>query len=98
MKTKIAEEKSLKVKHEKKPAKKLFPNSNLFKQWTVELSEDDQRKAEDLFQKYGYNAFLSDQLPLDRELPDTRDHRCVSAVYGCALKFNICLDAFLLFL
>uniref|UniRef100_A0A673NJ84 Probable polypeptide N-acetylgalactosaminyltransferase 8 n=1 Tax=Sinocyclocheilus rhinocerous TaxID=307959 RepID=A0A673NJ84_9TELE len=65
----------------KKPAKKLFPNSYFFKQWTVELSEDDQRKAEDLFQKYGYNAFLSDQLPLDRELPDTRDHRCIGREY-----------------
>jgi len=71
----IAEEKGLKVRNEKKPAKKLFPNSYLFKEWTVELSEADQRKAEDLFQKYGYNAFLSDQLPLDRELPDTRDQR-----------------------
>ncbi|XP_016120810.1 probable polypeptide N-acetylgalactosaminyltransferase 8 [Sinocyclocheilus grahami] len=74
------EERSPKVIHEK-PAKKLFPNSYLFKQWTVELSEDDQRKAEDLFQKYGYNAFLSDQLPLDRELLDTRDHRCISREY-----------------
>uniref|UniRef100_A0A8C2GCR2 Polypeptide N-acetylgalactosaminyltransferase n=1 Tax=Cyprinus carpio TaxID=7962 RepID=A0A8C2GCR2_CYPCA len=60
---------------------KLFPNSYLFKEWTVELSEDDQRKAEELFQKYGYNAFLSDQLPLDRELPDTRDHRCIGREY-----------------
>ncbi|XP_058628388.1 probable polypeptide N-acetylgalactosaminyltransferase 8 [Onychostoma macrolepis] len=75
------EEKSLIEKNEKKPAKKLFPNSYLFKQWTVELSEDDQRKAEDLFQKYGYNAFLSDQLPLDRELPETRDHRCIGREY-----------------
>ncbi|XP_016122199.1 probable polypeptide N-acetylgalactosaminyltransferase 8 [Sinocyclocheilus grahami] len=81
MKKKIAEEDGLKEKNEKKPAKKLFPNSYLFKQWTVELSEDDQRKAEDLFQKYGYNAFLSDQLPLDRELPDTRDHRCIGREY-----------------
>ncbi|XP_048010723.1 probable polypeptide N-acetylgalactosaminyltransferase 8 [Megalobrama amblycephala] len=75
------EEKSLKVRNEKKPARKLFPNSYLFKKWTEELSEDDQRKAEDLFQKYGYNAFLSDQLPLDRELPDTRDHRCIGREY-----------------
>ncbi|XP_026066128.1 probable polypeptide N-acetylgalactosaminyltransferase 8 [Carassius auratus] len=79
------EDKNLKSRNEKKPEKKspknLFPNSNLFKQWTVELSEDDQRKAEDLFQKYGYNAFLSDQLPLDRELPDTRDHRCIGREY-----------------
>ncbi|XP_056312072.1 probable polypeptide N-acetylgalactosaminyltransferase 8 isoform X3 [Danio aesculapii] len=49
--------------------------------WSVELSEDEQRKAEDLFQKYGYNAFLSDQLPLNRELPDTRDHRCIEREY-----------------
>ncbi|ROL52624.1 Polypeptide N-acetylgalactosaminyltransferase 17 [Anabarilius grahami] len=76
-----AEEKNLRVRNEKKPAKKLFPNSNLFKKWTVELSEDDQRKAEDLFQKYGYNAFLSDQMPLDQELPDTRDHRCIEREY-----------------
>ncbi|XP_056312071.1 probable polypeptide N-acetylgalactosaminyltransferase 8 isoform X2 [Danio aesculapii] len=75
------EEKRLNVKSEKKPAKKLFPDSNLFNRWSVELSEDEQRKAEDLFQKYGYNAFLSDQLPLNRELPDTRDHRCIEREY-----------------
>ncbi|KAI7792146.1 putative polypeptide N-acetylgalactosaminyltransferase 8, partial [Triplophysa rosa] len=74
-------EKNPKVKTEKQPAKKLFPNSPLFQRWTVELSEEDQRKAEDLFQKYGYNAFLSDQIPLDRELPETRDHRCVEREY-----------------
>ncbi|XDV24624.1 hypothetical protein PO909_028744 [Leuciscus waleckii] len=81
----VDEKKRLKGRNEKKPvkkpAKKLFPNSELFKKWTVELSEDDQRKAEDLFQKYGYNAFLSDQMPLDRELPDTRDHRCIGREY-----------------
>ncbi|XP_021331085.2 probable polypeptide N-acetylgalactosaminyltransferase 8 isoform X1 [Danio rerio] len=75
------EESRLKVKSEKKPAKKLFPDSDLFKRWSVELSEYEQRKAEDLFQKYGYNAFLSDRLPLDRELPDTRDHRCAEREY-----------------
>ncbi|XP_016299477.1 probable polypeptide N-acetylgalactosaminyltransferase 8 [Sinocyclocheilus anshuiensis] len=75
------EEKNLKLRNDKKSLKKLLPNSYLFKQWTVELSEDDQRKAEDLFQEYGYNAFLSDQLPLDRELPDTRDHRCIGREY-----------------
>ncbi|XP_073668576.1 probable polypeptide N-acetylgalactosaminyltransferase 8 [Paramisgurnus dabryanus] len=75
------EEINLKVKTEKKPLEKLFPNSHLFQQWTVELSEEDQRKAEDLFQKYGYNAFLSDQIPLDRELPETRDYRCIGREY-----------------
>lgn len=98
----FAEEKSLTVRNEKKPvkkpAKKLFPNSYLFKKWTVELSEDDQRKAEDLFQKYGYNAFLSDQMPLDRELPDTRDHRWVSAVHGNVLTFLMDSSIFLLLL
>nr|XP_055045891.1 probable polypeptide N-acetylgalactosaminyltransferase 8 [Misgurnus anguillicaudatus] len=75
------EEINLKVKTKKKPAVKLFPNSHLFQQWTVELSEEDQRKAEDLFQKYGYNAFISDQIPLDRELPETRDYRCIGRQY-----------------
>ncbi|XP_057180853.1 probable polypeptide N-acetylgalactosaminyltransferase 8 isoform X2 [Triplophysa rosa] len=75
------EERNRNVKTEKQPVKKLFPNSRLFQRWTVELSEEDQRKAEDLFQKYGYNAFLSDQIPLDRELPETRDHRCVEREY-----------------
>uniref|UniRef100_A0A3P8UWV6 Polypeptide N-acetylgalactosaminyltransferase n=1 Tax=Cynoglossus semilaevis TaxID=244447 RepID=A0A3P8UWV6_CYNSE len=50
-------------------------------EWGENLSEDDQREAESLFQKYGYNVFLSDQLPLDRVLPDTRDPRCVGKSY-----------------
>ncbi|KAA0720740.1 putative polypeptide N-acetylgalactosaminyltransferase 8 [Triplophysa tibetana] len=75
------EETNRNVKTEKQPVKKVFPNSRLFQQWTVELSEEDQRKAEDLYQKYGYNAFLSDQIPLDRDLPETRDHRCIEREY-----------------
>lgn len=58
---------------EKKKSNKLFPGSALFKEWGENLSEDDQREAEALFKKYGYNVFLSDRLPLDRALPDTRD-------------------------
>lgn len=66
--------------HEQKEApkekkSKLFPNSMLFKEWGQNLSEDDQREAQGLFEKYGYNVFLSDRLPLDRVLPDTRDPR-----------------------
>lgn len=57
--------------------KKLFPNSVLFKTWGENLSENEQKEAEALFQKYGYNAFLSDRLPLDRPLPDTRDPRYI---------------------
>lgn len=55
--------------------KKLFPDSALFKEWGENLSEADQREAEALFKKYGYNVFLSDRLPLDRPLADTREPR-----------------------
>ncbi|XP_063336226.1 probable polypeptide N-acetylgalactosaminyltransferase 8 [Pelmatolapia mariae] len=64
----------------KKP-KKLFPKSYLFKKWGEDLSEDDQREAQSLYEKYGYNVFLSDRLPLDRPLPDTRDPRCLKKSY-----------------
>lgn len=60
-----------------KKVHKLFPKSVLFKEWGNNLSENDQREAEALFQKYGYNVFLSDRLPLDRPLPDTRDPRYI---------------------
>ncbi|XP_075998196.1 putative polypeptide N-acetylgalactosaminyltransferase 8 [Genypterus blacodes] len=61
--------------------KKLFPKSYLFERWGEDLSEEDQIQAEALFQKYGYNTFLSDQLPLDRVLKDTRDPRCLKKTY-----------------
>lgn len=54
---------------------KLYPNSVLFAKWGDDLSQEEQEEAEALFQIYGYNAFLSNQLPLDRKLPDTRDNR-----------------------
>ncbi|KAM3870085.1 putative polypeptide N-acetylgalactosaminyltransferase 8 [Diretmus argenteus] len=61
--------------------KKLFPDSNLFAHWGENLSDDDQKEAQALFQQYGYNVFLSDRLPLDRVLPDTRDPRCATKKY-----------------
>ncbi|XP_014879122.1 probable polypeptide N-acetylgalactosaminyltransferase 8 [Poecilia latipinna] len=56
-----------------KKSNKLFPSSPLFKDWGENLSEDEQKEAQALFEKYGYNVFLSDRLPLDRPLPDTRE-------------------------
>lgn len=53
----------------------LYPKSALFKDWGKNLSEDEQKEAQRLFEEYGYNVFLSDRLPLDRDLPDTRDPR-----------------------
>ncbi|XP_061577317.1 probable polypeptide N-acetylgalactosaminyltransferase 8 [Cololabis saira] len=55
---------------------KLYPHSFLFEKWGEGLSEDEQKEAEGLFQVYGYNVFLSNQLPLDRKIPDMRDVRC----------------------
>ncbi|CAN9498720.1 unnamed protein product [Ophioblennius macclurei] len=62
---------------EKKAAPKVFPDSKLFAKWGDGLSDREQREAEGLYRVYGYNAFLSDQMPLDRELQDTRDPRCL---------------------
>lgn len=74
-----------KIQDQKEPLiekkSKLFPDSTLFKEWGENLSEDDQKEAQALFVKYGYNVFLSDRLPLDRALPDTRDPRCVKKSY-----------------
>ncbi|XP_035521617.1 probable polypeptide N-acetylgalactosaminyltransferase 8 [Morone saxatilis] len=60
---------------------KLYPNSYLFAKWGDNLPQEEQKEAEALFQIYGYNVFLSNQLPLDRELPDTRDKRCLTKNY-----------------
>ncbi|KAM4712347.1 LOW QUALITY PROTEIN: putative polypeptide N-acetylgalactosaminyltransferase 8 [Anableps anableps] len=65
----------------KKLVRKLYPNSHLFRKWGDELSEEEQEVAEGLFQRYGYNAFLSDRLPLNREIPDTRPLRCAEKRY-----------------
>ncbi|XP_060784325.1 probable polypeptide N-acetylgalactosaminyltransferase 8 isoform X1 [Neoarius graeffei] len=82
---KMLEEMQKKAREEKKSARLhnslLFPQSALFRTWGRNLSNDDQREAEAGFQKYGYNVYLSDRLPIDRVLPDTCDPRCAKKVY-----------------
>uniref|UniRef100_H2NG67 Polypeptide N-acetylgalactosaminyltransferase n=1 Tax=Pongo abelii TaxID=9601 RepID=H2NG67_PONAB len=79
METKVNEAK----KH--KTQMKLFPHSQLFRQWGEDLSEAQQKAAQDLFRKFGYNAYLSNQLPLNRTIPDTRDYRCLRKTYPSQL-------------
>ncbi|XP_026217326.1 probable polypeptide N-acetylgalactosaminyltransferase 8 [Anabas testudineus] len=74
-------QKNADVKKERKLVKKLYPNSPLFRRWGDELSEEEQKEAEKLFHRYGYNAFLSDRLPLNREISDTRSPRCAEKKY-----------------
>ncbi|XP_007057004.2 probable polypeptide N-acetylgalactosaminyltransferase 8 [Chelonia mydas] len=70
-------EKEKKVVH-----RKLFPDSRLFKRWGADLTEEQQTTAQDLFTKYGYNVYLSDRLPLDRPIPDTRYPSCKEKKYS----------------
>lgn len=58
-------------KLEENPAE-AFTDSSLFAHWGQELSPENRRVALKQFQYYGYNAYLSDRLPLDRALPDLR--------------------------
>ncbi|XP_013889860.1 probable polypeptide N-acetylgalactosaminyltransferase 8 [Austrofundulus limnaeus] len=75
------EEPKEKIPPKEKKTGKVFPDSPIFKEWGDNLSEDEQREAQALFEKYGYNVFLSDRLPLDRPLPETRDPRCLKKTY-----------------
>uniref|UniRef100_A0A3B3HTF1 Polypeptide N-acetylgalactosaminyltransferase n=1 Tax=Oryzias latipes TaxID=8090 RepID=A0A3B3HTF1_ORYLA len=54
-------------------------------EWGDHLSEEEQKEAESLFKNYGYNAYLSDRLPLNREMPDTRPSRCAEKKYPADL-------------
>ncbi|KAI7812077.1 putative polypeptide N-acetylgalactosaminyltransferase 8, partial [Triplophysa rosa] len=65
----------------KDEVKKLYPDSPLFRLWGDGLSEEEQREAEKLFKEYGYNVFLSNRLPINRSIPDTRHQRCAEKIY-----------------
>ncbi|KAF7655190.1 hypothetical protein LDENG_00059780 [Lucifuga dentata] len=60
----------------------LHKKQDVMSDWGDNLSENEQREAQNLFMKYGYNVFLSNRLPLDRALPDTRDPRCLKKTYA----------------
>ncbi|XP_006891426.1 PREDICTED: probable polypeptide N-acetylgalactosaminyltransferase 8 [Elephantulus edwardii] len=77
--------KSMECKTKQKLHRKLFPNSELFRKWGEDLSEDQQRMAQDLFEKFGYNVYLSNQLPLNRTILDTRNSRCLQKTYPSQL-------------
>ncbi|KAK2535753.1 hypothetical protein Q9233_003479 [Columba guinea] len=62
-------------KPEENPAE-AFTDSSLFAHWGQDLSPENRRIALKQFQYYGYNAYLSDRLPLDRPLPDLRPNGC----------------------
>ncbi|ELK02572.1 Putative polypeptide N-acetylgalactosaminyltransferase 8 [Pteropus alecto] len=65
---------------------KLSPNSPLFKHWGEDLSETQQKKAQDLFWKFSYNVYLSNQLPLNRPIPDTQDSSVILIFMNEALS------------
>ncbi|XP_075909067.1 polypeptide N-acetylgalactosaminyltransferase 18-like [Petromyzon marinus] len=57
------------------------PDKVLFSNWGKELTLREKRIACSEFLKYGYNIYLSDRLPLDRDIPDYRPHGCSSKEY-----------------
>ncbi|XP_078738443.1 polypeptide N-acetylgalactosaminyltransferase 18-like [Lampetra fluviatilis] len=61
------------------------PETPLFKEWGKELSVWQKRKACARFLAYGYNAYLSDRLPLDRDVPDNRPPGCSTKKYPSEL-------------
>ncbi|XP_039606111.1 polypeptide N-acetylgalactosaminyltransferase 18 [Polypterus senegalus] len=62
-----------------------FSDSSLFKHWGQDLSPENRRIALKKFQYYGYNAFLSDRLPLGRTIPDFRPEGCKNISYPSSL-------------
>uniref|UniRef100_A0A673KJY7 Polypeptide N-acetylgalactosaminyltransferase n=1 Tax=Sinocyclocheilus rhinocerous TaxID=307959 RepID=A0A673KJY7_9TELE len=46
------------------------------------LTPEEEKEAKYLREKYGYNAFLSDKISLDRSIPDYRPSKCKKAFYS----------------
>ncbi|XP_078006218.1 putative polypeptide N-acetylgalactosaminyltransferase 8 [Phascolarctos cinereus] len=71
----------VKARRHRKLQRKIFPHSALFRQWGDDLTKAQQIQAFMLFSLYGYNVYLSDHLPFNRAIPDTRSHRCLEKNY-----------------
>uniref|UniRef100_A0A8C1IDR5 Polypeptide N-acetylgalactosaminyltransferase n=1 Tax=Cyprinus carpio TaxID=7962 RepID=A0A8C1IDR5_CYPCA len=71
---------------------KKYPKSLLFKSWGTELTEEEQMEAERQFQQFGYNVFLSNRLPLNRTIPDTRDISLYITISVILIYFNEALS------
>ncbi|XP_021487410.1 probable polypeptide N-acetylgalactosaminyltransferase 8 [Meriones unguiculatus] len=65
--------------------KKFSLSWKILPQWGKGLSTAQQEEAWDLFLEFGYNVFLSNQLPYNRSIPDTRDIRCLLKTYPAQL-------------
>ncbi|CAN0372103.1 unnamed protein product [Lampetra fluviatilis] len=61
------------------------PELPLFKEWGGQLPPRERRAACARFLAYGYNAYLSDRLPLDRDVPDNRPPGCSAKQYPSEL-------------
>ncbi|XP_075837968.1 putative polypeptide N-acetylgalactosaminyltransferase 8 [Microtus pennsylvanicus] len=66
-------------------APKRFSLPSIFQQWGKGLSEAQQKEARYLFLEFGYNVFLSNRLPYNRSIPDTRHSRCLQKTYPAQL-------------
>uniref|UniRef100_S4RIL6 Polypeptide N-acetylgalactosaminyltransferase n=1 Tax=Petromyzon marinus TaxID=7757 RepID=S4RIL6_PETMA len=53
----------------------------IFSEWGKELTLREKRKVCAGFLDYGYNIYLSDHLPLDRDIPDYRPQGCSTKQY-----------------
>ncbi|TSS60376.1 Polypeptide N-acetylgalactosaminyltransferase 18 [Bagarius yarrelli] len=60
-------------------------DSPLFSRWGRDLGPESRRVALRRFQYYGYNAYLSDRLSLDRDIPDLRPDGCRNISYHASL-------------
>uniref|UniRef100_A0A8C5DXG5 Polypeptide N-acetylgalactosaminyltransferase n=1 Tax=Gouania willdenowi TaxID=441366 RepID=A0A8C5DXG5_GOUWI len=50
--------------------------------FSASLSPADENEAKYLREKYGYNAFISDRISLDRTIPDNRPSKCRKLNYS----------------